>query len=289
VGELKVPSDILTKMFFEQQNKRCVLFGVMAATSAPNQTTAMGIVGDLKLYDVTIGVLTKCDEVADSGLKKKLVDIVDQSSSAATKLDSGYFATALLSPNEDVWFESKKEVLSPVLQAKRAGVSNLVNSMNDFFLKYIAETWIPNTLKLLKNANEHLEQKMQILGLPKTPTNRDVQDEVQRCVQLAITTSPCFAKFKVELDAAWAKTTTTNSSSLAGNSTKVSLEILQHCATKITVNSAGLASPWSEALDDISNLLTDLQDAMVKQVEVKMTEESALQLKRFPKVIKSTI
>ena len=312
-GERKDPSRKLTEMFIKQHKGRSVLLGVMAASSAPNLTTAMEIVGTSNLYGTTIGVLTKCDEVADTGLKKKLVDVVEHTSSAATKLDFGYFATMLdsdVNPDEDAWFASKNGVLSPILLAKRTGVNNLVDSMNDSFLKYVAKSWIPNTLKLLEETGKRLDNERTTLGLPNVPTNEEARNEVWRCLVLAIENGPCFAKFKVDLGVAWRNVRNTLGPVLQSPSTVFSiqgagwgnvqntqgaghqsspqvfsLQNLTLCATRISLDNAGLATPWATARVDVTNLVRDLQGAIVKMIMSEMKKESPMQLKRFPTII----
>ena len=48
---------------FAEDNKEGIYLAVVPATSAPNQSRAMGLVLENKLTERTIGVITKCDRV----------------------------------------------------------------------------------------------------------------------------------------------------------------------------------------------------------------------------------
>ena len=153
---------------------RCFILAVEQAAVTSNSALAMQVVNDTGTAQHTLGVLTKCDSVAESSEQAELLrsGILSEShASFFTLAPHGYVATMLKPGTDDVLvsetrFFEKHPVLRAVLQKERAGVAAATKRINTMHDEYMREKWIPVALQQADAFVLDAVAKLRAMGSP---------------------------------------------------------------------------------------------------------------------------
>ncbi len=158
-----------------------IFLACVDATTAPNASKAFKLLVDKNVTANTVGVITKADEAGSAQQKRKLRSRLtqDRGSDVVPLRKHGYVCTmnapvegdmsniAKLfqqAENETQWFaENEYEdcTLSGLATTKA-----LLMKIQDMYLAYVKETWVPNTRAKLQEERDQLNIRNKSLGVP---------------------------------------------------------------------------------------------------------------------------
>jgi hypothetical protein len=164
----------------------------VSAITAPNTSTALQLLKEKQVLDKTIGVITMCDFAAAPQLKKKVHQRLQQTGDAVELQPHGYVATMNAPVDGEL---SNLERLEQQAMAERgffaeqryqeqmdAGLATspaLLDRINTMFIKYVKDSWVPDTISKLDAELKRLQDVNKALGLPAAhgrscPAGREV-------------------------------------------------------------------------------------------------------------------
>ena len=137
----------------------------------------------VSLQDKTVGVITKCDYVTAGPRRKTMLDakVYQAADNIGMTLQNGYVCL-MSEPIEDESLSSfaklKRQLdcedmffsdasTQHLLSDNRAGISSLIFRLNELFLSYLKQTWVPDTIYLLTEEISKNEAENLSLGVPE--------------------------------------------------------------------------------------------------------------------------
>lgn len=156
---------------------------VLAANTRPNTSLAMQMVQAQGLEGRTLGVFSRCDELADKALgavRRLMADPRDAGLGGVPLAPHGWFATMNAPPHADgdsaparlrrqaqAEADFFRQYMPEELSAGRAGSGALVAGLKGMFLEHVRASWAPETLRLLDRALATARAENARLGLPE--------------------------------------------------------------------------------------------------------------------------
>ena len=190
------PADIdeqtknLVKNCIKKYNDRSIYLCVVDATQAPHDSSALRLLRDKGCFKTTIGAFSKCDYAMHQAQARRLVQYF-RDATAGVELDPyGWVATMNASTaneyadddvdsrdmrmlqrqavNEFHFFrDHAHEGIKQLYMDGLTGTSKLIDKINDMFLHYLCQVWMPRTISKLRHEHDGCQQKNIYLGLPK--------------------------------------------------------------------------------------------------------------------------
>ena len=167
----------------DQHGAHSVFLAIVDATTAPNSAAGMQILREKGMLDKTVGVITKCDELCTKQQKTKLLNRLAQTGDAVVLEPYGYVATMnapideeedegstnmqklqLQARKEPAWFAA--EGYQDLVNKGNATTQHLLSRVNTMFLRYVKDSWMPDTMQKLRDQHDELQKQNAELGLP---------------------------------------------------------------------------------------------------------------------------
>jgi hypothetical protein len=140
----------LVTAYIGQNQAHSMFLCTIDANTAPNSSAALALLRDKRVLDKTIGVITRCDRAALLPQKTQVKQRLAQTGDAVVLKPHGYVAT----------------MNAPINSAGCSNLELLAAKINVMFMKYVKDSWVPETLKKLTSEEQRLQMTQASLGLP---------------------------------------------------------------------------------------------------------------------------
>jgi GTP-binding protein EngB required for normal cell division len=170
----------LVTAYIGQNQAHSMFLCTIDANTAPNSSAALALLRDKRVLDKTIGVITRCDRAALLPQKTQVKQRLAQTGDAVVLKPHGYVATMNAPINsagcsnlellaeqalaEPRWFAANN--YQDEVNTGLATSDALLAKINVMFMKYVKDSWVPETLKKLTSEEQRLQMTQASLGLP---------------------------------------------------------------------------------------------------------------------------
>ena len=190
----------LVKAQIDSINKHSMFLCTVEATMAPNSSTALKLLREKGVLDKTIGVITKCDYAVAPEQKEQVRSRLLQLSKDTVVLEPhGYVATTIATKSEYSELSNLEKLerqaaaeteffaeanYQDLVDAWQVTTDGLLSRINTTFVRYVQDSWVPDTLSKLAAERKRLQDANTALGLPAT--HGTTLEELRKAAEAAI-------------------------------------------------------------------------------------------------------